>query len=246
MKRKLVESKSLGIMVKEELARELDALVASLPKELQQIRRKAVTAQAESLDAEKRTEVSVITTDTPDLEGDVVLPKGLDRNIFNRNPIVCLSHDMTVQVATCDWVKPTTNGLKAQTRYPQRPQWYSGDWLPDHVLACIQAGLLQGKSIGFLARNVREPLPQEISQRPEWKGARIIDDAILLEYSVCVAGINPDALVTAISKGLSPASLTALGIKTPKDRKTSIATRLESVNWERVVEDVIQRKLGMV
>lgn len=246
MRKKLVQT-NLGIWTKEDVAKDLDNLLATLPAEQRQLRRKALASTTESIDSKGRTEISVITTENPDLEDDVVIAKGIDQTYFNRNPVVCLSHDMSTECGKCQWIKPTmSGGLKAQTFYPPRPEWYAdGVWLPDHVLACIQSGLYLGKSIGFVARNVRAPLPQELETRPDWKGMRIIDDCLLLEYSVCVAGLNQDALVQAVAKGLKAESMKALGITPPK-RKKSLAERLAEYDWERLAEDLVRSYTGKV
>src|SRR5450755_2446405 len=47
-------------------------------------------------------------------------------------------------------------GIKAKTQYPAKPDsWPESDpWPPDRVLSLVQAGLLNGKSIGFLPLKV--------------------------------------------------------------------------------------------
>src|SRR5687767_14945095 len=104
MKKRLVESKTLGIMVKEDVATKLDKLVASLPRESRTIKRKSLIGKSEEVDTDKREEVSTITTDSVDLEGDVILPKKIDRFYYNTNPIVCLNHDMHKEVGRCKWI----------------------------------------------------------------------------------------------------------------------------------------------
>src|SRR6516162_10419964 len=62
-------------------------------------------------------------------------------------------------------------GIKAKTKYPERPGSWPKDeegkdrpWPPDTTLALVQAGLLNGKSIGFLPLKVharRKGVPEE-------------------------------------------------------------------------------------
>lgn len=179
-------------MVREDLAADLDKLVASLPKESRTLKRKSLTATSE---VEDRTEVSTITTDSVDLEGDVILPDGIDRSYYLRNPCVLLNHEWKTEVGKCRWIRPFENGLKAQSFYPPRPEWYQGTWVPDEVFAAISAGLMQGKSIGYLGSPRRSPTSEELSEHPDWQGAAVVDSAILLEYSVCTVGVNPDCQV---------------------------------------------------
>jgi hypothetical protein len=86
---------------------------------------------------------------------------------------------------------------------------------PDKVLALVQAGLLQGKSIGFLPTKVHVPDEKEVKKNgwPNSVGL-VIDEWLLLEYACVFLPANQDALVEAVSKGLSvPGSvLRAMGV----------------------------------
>jgi hypothetical protein len=66
----------------------------------------------------------------------------------------------------------------------------------------IQAGLLQGKSIGFLPTKVHY-VDQRETQKTGWpEGARVVEEWLLIEYACCYLPMNQDALVEAVSKGL--------------------------------------------
>jgi hypothetical protein len=108
----------------------------------------------------------------------------------------------------------TQSGIKAKTQYPPRPDdWPADDpWYPDKVFTLIKAGLLQGKSIGFVALKKHAPSSHEIAARPELAEVRcIIDEWMLLEYACVFLPANQSALVEAVSKGSVelPASLIA-------------------------------------
>ena len=95
-------------------------------------------------------------------------------------------------------------GVKAKSLYPQRPEaWPKEDtWPPDKAFALVQAGLLQGKSIGFLPTKVHLPTQQEIKQSGWSEDTRcVIDEWILLEYAATFLPVNQAALVEAVSKG---------------------------------------------
>ena len=59
-----------------------------------------------------------------------------------------------------------------------------------------------GKSIGFLPLNVRAPTPDEISKRPQLRGAKVIDRWVGVEYAVVPVPCNPDAEMQAVAKGM--------------------------------------------
>jgi hypothetical protein len=73
--------------------------------------------------------------------------------------------------------RPCTWGCEAHER--------RNTWPPDKVFALIQAGLLQGKSIGFLATKVYVPTQQEISKNSWADDTKcVIDEWILPEYEL--------------------------------------------------------------
>jgi hypothetical protein len=67
---------------------------------------------------------------------------------FKLNPIVTNNHAYWCsQVGKSLWRKRAKDGplvgIKAKTVYPKRPAaWTGDDWMPDTVLALIQAGLM--------------------------------------------------------------------------------------------------------
>ena len=93
-------------------------------------------------------------------------------------------------------------GVKAKTVYPARPaEWPdSKEWPPDIAFTLLQAGLLQGKSIGLLPTKIHFPSQTEID-RFDWKSAKlVIDEWLLLEYACTALPMQQNALVEAISK----------------------------------------------
>jgi hypothetical protein len=70
------------------------------------------------------------------------------------------------------------------------------------------AGLLQGKSIGFLPTKVHLPT-QQYFKKSGWSDDTrcVIDDLILLKYAATFLRVNQGVLVEAVSKGaIEPAS----------------------------------------
>ena len=87
---------------------------------------------------------------------------------FALNPIVTVNHDYTKPpIGRSLWRKfvkdGDTRGIKAKTVYPpMAASWPAREcWEPDKVLAQIQAGLLNAKSIGWLpgkGKRCQDPL----------------------------------------------------------------------------------------
>jgi hypothetical protein len=199
----IVEHSNTGFVIPEALARKIDQLSRGLPKELG-YRRIARKSDEFTLDTGERTDVSLITTDALDRDGEVVLPAGGDWSTYNR--VVTFAHRYDqLPVGSNWWIRPRGNGLIAKTHYPQKPtDWGDAPWLPSAVLHLMQQPVptCTGKSIGFLPLNVRAATSDEIARRPELRGVPVIDRWIGVEYAVVPVPCNPDAEMQAVAKGM--------------------------------------------
>jgi hypothetical protein len=213
----------LGIPMRDAQAKLLDGLLQALPAEDRRLCR-LVTPKAptEVMDGE-RADVSWITTEEIDREGEVVIARGMNDSHFKLNPIVTLNHAYwQPPVGKSLWRKRVKDGplagIKAKTQSPRRPEaWAEGDWMPDTILALIQAGMLQGKSVGFIRLKSHAPSSHEIAAVPDLaQVSRVIDEWLLIEYACTFLPMNQSALVEAVSKSGVPADrLQALGIELP-------------------------------
>ena len=199
----LVEHAGSGFQLPETLARKIDAMARTLPRDFT-YRRMARNADSFTLDPGERTDVSVITTDALDRDGEVVLPAGGDWADYNR--VVTFAHRYDqLPVGSNWWIRARGNGLIAKTHYPDRPaDWGGGLWLPSAILHLMQQPVptCTGKSIGFLPLSVRGPTSAELSRRPELKNAAVIDRWVGVEYAVVPVPCNPEAEMQAVAKGL--------------------------------------------
>ncbi|HVS34579.1 MAG TPA: hypothetical protein VMS17_03290 [Gemmataceae bacterium] len=214
----------LGFPMPDKSARAVDALLRTLPKTKDyEYRKTLVSRPPTELNPGERSDVSWISTESVDRMGEVVTAGGMDDGQFRQNPLVTLGHVYWMPpVGKSLWRKRVKDGdlvgIKAKTVYPPRPEsWPAGDdWPPDKVLALVQAGLLQGKSIGFLPTKVHVPDAKESAERGWTDGVSlVIDEWLLLEYACVFLPANQDALVEAVSKGavaLDAALLRALGL----------------------------------
>src|SRR6516164_2984258 len=214
----------LGFPMPDRTARALDTLLKSLPRTPEYEYRHLVTAKAATeINPGERSDVSWISSESPDRTREVVIARGMNDSQFQGNPIVTLGHAYYLPpVGKSLWRKRVKDGervgIKAKTVYPARPEsWPAQEtWPPDQVFALIQAGLLQGKSIGFLPVKVHVPDAKEV-QKNNWgdRVGLIIDEWLLLEYACVFLPANQDALVESVSKGsveLPAPFLNAMGL----------------------------------
>jgi hypothetical protein len=260
----------LGFPMTDKQARALDLLLKSLPQGKDYQYRKAVLARAPTeLNPGERSDVSWISTESVDRANEVVIAKGMNDSQFAQNPLVTLGHSYALPpVGKSLWRKRVKDGsltgIKAKTVYPPRPaDWAeSQPWNPDQVFALIQAGLMNGKSIGFLPTRVHIPDDDERKKNGWEKVTLVIDEWLLLEYAAVFMPCNQNALVEQVSKGsvsLTPELAEILGLDptpvtpgpiipfTPYEEiEKSIAARLAAVDFEGMATAAFDRIRGRV
>src|SRR5207247_9786314 len=83
----------LGFPQTDKQARALEALLKALPRdEAFAYRKRVVPLGPTELAPGERADVSWISTEDPDRQGDVVLARGMNERQFAANPIVTLQH----------------------------------------------------------------------------------------------------------------------------------------------------------
>lgn len=199
----------LGIPMLDQQAKGVDQALARLPKDaLHEPGYLQVAKATTELRADKRCDISWISTEDVDHMHEIVLAKGMDDRHFQLNPVVTLQHAYWLPpVGRSLWRKKArqngTQGIKAKTHYPIRPEQWHQEWPPDIALTLVQSGLLCGKSIGFLPTKVRQPTDEEIARYPEYrKVRRIVEKWLLLEYACVYLPAQPNAVVESVAKGL--------------------------------------------
>lgn len=261
----------LGLPMHDRQAAALDGILKALPTSDEFRYRKAVIGQApaEVLPGE-RSDVSWISTESPDRAGEVVLAGGFNDGHFKLNPIVTLNHAYWCPpVGKSLWRKAARDGdrrgIKAKTQYPARPDdWEEGkEWPPDVAFSLMKADLFRGKSIGFLPVKVHVPSDAE-RQLPGWKEVKlVIDEWLLLEYACCFLPVQQQAVVEAVSKSavpaIPPAMLTALGLDsalfqsgaarpiafTPLDEvEKAIHRQIAEIDFDRLAQNAVGETLN--
>jgi hypothetical protein len=197
----------MGLRMFEDIARDIETAAKGLPKDFTYRRMaKAVAPSDLKMDAGSRTDVSTITTDAKDRDGEVVIPAGGSWQDYNNVVTFCHQYDQ-LPLGSCLWMKATPNAIVACTQYPTKPEdWGDAPWLPSAVLHLMQQPVptCTGKSIGFLPKNIRTATPAEIEIHPDWKSAPIIDQWHGFEYAGCPIGANQEALMMSVSKEFAP------------------------------------------
>lgn len=198
-----------GLPMRDQQARQLEALIKQLPREKLFEPQKAFIEKAPSqLLWGERADISWISEESIDRQGDVILAAGMDDSHFQLNPLVTMNHAYWLPpVGTSLWRRQAADGalrgIKAKTHYQPRPEsWPAGaDWPADIAFTLVQAGLLRGKSVGFLPVKLRRPSQEEIERTPALSRARfVIEKWVLLEYACVYLPAQQHAVVESVSK----------------------------------------------
>jgi hypothetical protein len=232
-----------GLPMKDAQAKALAERLRGLPNDdVYALRRCSFERGVSELQPGERADVSWITEESPDRLGDIVLAAGMDDSHFQLNPIVTLNHAYDQPpVGRSLWRRKARDGalrgVKAKTHYPPRPAgWTLSDWPPDLAFELVKAGLLRGKSIGFIPLKLRTPTPEEIQQNAAMENVRyIIEEWLLAEYACCYLPMQPNAVVETVSKSVPAEWAALLGLpETPNMAFTSM----------EAVESAARRLLG--
>jgi hypothetical protein len=197
-----IAKSAFGFPTTDENAREIDRYINDNP-DAQYFKKEF--AGLESFQLGERSDVSVITDDSIDHDGEVVDCNSIVWDEFKKNPLVAFGHNYEIPpIGRSLWQKQVANQWKAKTQYVSRPANLATEvkWFPDEVYHLIKEGFLPGKSIGAVGK-VRTPTTEDIAEKPFLKGARKIRyDIKVYEYSVVVKNCNKNAVVEAVAKGL--------------------------------------------
>ncbi len=171
------------------------------------------SARTLTVNADKLTVRSVITTIDPDRSGDIVIPTGLkNADEFLLNPVVLWAHQRAQfpPIGVCEWIDIQPRRIVAETRFAR------GVPFAEDVFRLYEQGILKGWSIGFIPRKARRMPAADARALPALR----VDEWDLLEYSAVPIPENPGAVTVAINKGLvrDPVFLDWLrGITEPRD-----------------------------
>jgi hypothetical protein len=259
----------LDIPMRDAQAFALEAKLKALPAEDRVAHKAVVTAAVSELAPGERADVSWITTEAVDRQKDVLVARGMDESHFALNPLVTLNHNYWLPpVGRSLWRKRTqdgpTPGVKAKTLYPPRPANWPADqeWAPDSAFALVQAGLMNGKSVGYLAVKSHAPTAEEIKRRPELAQVRrVVDEWVLLEYCCCWLPVNPEAVTEVVAKAVAPGFAKAvapgfakaIGLPapapgrrepTPAELRSALHTALAAVDLAAVAAKAVQDGLA--
>lgn len=162
---------------------------------------------------------AVITTDTVDRDGEVVVPQGMNSSDYERNPVLLYEHNEKQPIGKMLTMKRNERSIEAEFALAPRPENHVGEWIPDTIGSLMEFGALNAMSIGFLGVEAR-PATKADSMKYGEGLRRVYGKWKLLEVSVVSMPANQEAIVMAVRKGLvSSGAVKSLGVTVPDSIK---------------------------
>jgi len=135
-------------------------------------------------------QVQIIASDpTPDRQGDILEPLGVDLTNFKKVPSILWMHRPDSPVARAVDISATARAVTATVQFPPDGE----NDVSDKVYKMIRSGVVNAVSVGFLPI-ASSPLPKGGQRFTKWE---------LLEISFVSIPANPSAVITARA-ALSP------------------------------------------
>jgi HK97 family phage prohead protease len=200
---------------------------------------------------------AVITSETIDRDGEVLIPAGMNSKEFERNPTLFWNHDYAEPVGKATMpLKRKEREIVADFVFAKRPDGYGGEFFPEVAAALVAQGIVSGVSVGYVPEEGGVRMATEVD-RKKYGGqvSRIFSRWKLLEVSLAPLQANPEALITAVRKGLcSPVGAKRwFGIDVPKRIVVTVdvparstAAKPKPIDVDAIVRREIARAKGAV
>jgi hypothetical protein len=152
--------------------------------------------------------IAMITMDTVDRDGDVVVPTGIHLDDYKRSPVLMYAHSKglpsdgaaLMPIGKSKWIKPTSDSRGLVSKF----QFDISDDFARKACSKVKGGFLTSYSVKFLPIKFGAPTKAEIARNPEWAQAKCIyREVSLLEVSLLAFPSNTNAIT--LVKGLDVA-----------------------------------------
>lgn len=181
------------------------------------MRKFAIPAEVRAIDEERREITSLVSTETVDSYGEILLAEGADLDRYRKNPVVLWAHDQgQPPIGNASRIEAIGGeGIEAVTKFHQFTQVARDAW------ELYKAGIMKAWSVGFNYDWSGDESPWRYDSKLD---AFVVIRWELYEYSAVPVPANADALTRAAGDGCDAAArvLRAAGLPdhppTPEER----------------------------
>jgi HK97 family phage prohead protease len=178
--------------------------------------RKALAAE---LSSTAKGFTAVITAETLDRDGEVLMPQGMNSREFDQNPVLFWNHDYAKPVGKCVGLKRGDRSIVGEFTFAKKPDGYVGEFFPEVAAALVGQGIVNAVSVACVPESGGIRRATDVDRKKYGDHVKTIFSRWkLLEVSLAPLPANPEALITAVKKGI--VSLVAakqfFGVEPPK------------------------------
>jgi HK97 family phage prohead protease len=211
-----------------------------------ELKRKALGAQ---LSQTAKGFSAVITAETLDRDGEVLIPSGMNSKEFEQNPTLFWNHDYSEPVGTTTQLKRRERDILGEFVFAKRPDGYAGEFFPEVAAALVGQGIVRAVSVGYVPEDGGIRRATDADRKKYGDAVKTIYSRWkLLEISLAPLQANPEALITAVKKGIvSPAGAKRwFGIEAPKRTVVSISIPAPSFAQKAkpIIEEAVAREIA--
>lgn len=177
---------------------------------------------------------AIISTETIDRDGEVLIAQGMDSSEFELNPVVFYNHDYAQPIGRVTKLDRGTGKVSATIEFAKRPENFQGSYFPEFIESLVAQGIVKGISVGFVPKSggMRKASKKD---RDDYGEAvqTVYSQWKLFEVSVAPLPANATALVQAVRKGAVDRSAVKRWIPgfTGETKKTVIEIEVPRRGW---------------
>lgn len=155
---------------------------------------KNVKVDTEAPDIPSRAVRAVVSTESVDLDLEVIVLDGLDIKYYERNPKFLFEHDPDMRIGSCVFCAKDGDKLVADLKFDD-------DEFSGMVYKRYRESKLTDFSIGFLPIEVREPTEKDKEKYGD-DVRRVVSKSRLIEISAVSIGANQEAVAVEIKSAI--------------------------------------------
>jgi HK97 family phage prohead protease len=122
---------------------------------------------------------------------------------FDQNPVLFWNHDYAYPVGKCVGLRRAEREIRGDFVFAQRPEGYTGEFYPEVTAALVAQGVVNAVSVGYAPEEGGTRRATDADRKKYGAGCHTIYSRWkLLEVSLAPMQANPEALITAVKKGL--------------------------------------------
>ena len=172
--------------------------------------------------SENEIDVTLCTSSSDALDGDIWVMGGIDLTRFLEHPIVLWNHDMAVPIGRASNLKVSASAITARVTFPDAgisPK-------ADEIRGMVKAGIVTGVSTGILPTEV-EPI-----DRYNPRAGNRVTKSILMEFSIVTVPADASSGVTA--RGADVGSAPKFGESpAPSERAEALKRARQPIYFEK-------------